>query len=38
MVINGNDYMIFYFTGTGNSLHLAKKIAEYNVTQLVSIA
>jgi ferredoxin len=30
--------MIFYFTGTGNSLQAAKSIAEYNGEELVSIA
>jgi flavodoxin/NAD-dependent dihydropyrimidine dehydrogenase PreA subunit len=30
--------MIFYFTGTGNSLQVAKSIAEYNGEKLISIA
>lgn len=30
--------MIFYFSGTGNSLYVAKKIAQYNNERLVSIA
>jgi ferredoxin len=30
--------MIFYFTGTGNSLYVAKKIGEYNGEGLASIA
>lgn len=30
--------MIFYFSGTGNSLYAAKTIAEYNNEELVSIA
>ncbi|WP_238919154.1 EFR1 family ferrodoxin [Clostridium sp. YIM B02555] len=30
--------MIFYFSGTGNSLQIAKNIAEYNGEQLISIA
>lgn len=30
--------MIFYFTGTGNSLYAAKKIAEYNNDRVISIA
>lgn len=30
--------MIFYFTGTGNSLYVAKKISEYNYDRVISIA
>lgn len=30
--------MIFYFSGTGNSLYAAKTIAEYNGQELISIA
>lgn len=30
--------MIFFFSGTGNSLWVAKKIAEYNGDNLISIA
>ena len=30
--------MIFYFSGTGNSLYAAKSIAEYNGEKLISIA
>lgn len=30
--------MIFYFSGTGNSLYIAKKIAEHNKEDLISIA
>lgn len=30
--------MIFYFTGTGNSLQVAKSIAEYNGERLISIS
>lgn len=30
--------MIFYFSGTGNSLYVAKKISQYNKEELVSIA
>lgn len=30
--------MIFYFSGTGNSLQIAKKIAEHNNEKLISIA
>lgn len=30
--------MIFYFSGTGNSLYAAKKIAEHNGEKLISIA
>lgn len=30
--------MIFYFTGTGNSLYVAQKLAEYTKTQIASIA
>lgn len=32
------DGMIFYFSGTGNSLQVAKNIAEHNDEKLVSIA
>ncbi len=32
------DYMIFYFSGTGNSLYVAKRIAKTNNEELVSIA
>lgn len=31
-------YMIFYFSGTGNSLYVAKNIGEHNKEKLVSIA
>jgi ferredoxin len=31
-------YMIFYFTGTGNSMQAAKSIGDYNGEKLVSIA
>jgi ferredoxin/flavodoxin len=37
-IVKGWDRMIFYFSGTGNSLYAAKKIAEYNNEKLVSIA
>ncbi|GEM_PF-5859417 len=30
--------MIFYFSGTGNSLHAAKRVSEYSKEGLVSIA
>lgn len=30
--------MIFYFTGTGNSLYVAKKISQYNNDRIVSIS
>lgn len=30
--------MIFYFTGTGNSLYVAKKISEHNNDKIISIA
>lgn len=30
--------MIFYFTGTGNSMQVAKNIADYNCEKLISIA
>lgn len=30
--------MIFYFTGTGNSLYVAKNLATYNDTELISIS
>ena len=30
--------MIFYFSGTGNSLQIAKNIAEHNDEKLISIA
>lgn len=30
--------MIFYFTGTGNSLYVAKKTSEYNYDRMISIA
>lgn len=32
------DNMIFYFSGTGNSLYAAKKIAQYHHEKLVSIS
>jgi NAD-dependent dihydropyrimidine dehydrogenase PreA subunit len=34
----GDDFMIFYFTGTGNSLYLAKRIADEQGEKLISIA
>jgi flavodoxin len=30
--------MIFYFSGTGNSLQVAKSVAEHNKEKLISIA
>lgn len=30
--------MIFYFSGTGNSLYVAKKISEFNGEELISVA
>jgi len=32
------DFMVFYFSGTGNSLYVAKRIAKTNNEELVSIA
>lgn len=34
----GETNMIFYFSGTGNSLDAAKSIGEYNNERLISIA
>jgi flavodoxin len=34
----GLDDMIFYFSGTGNSLYAAKSIAQHNGEELVSIS
>lgn len=38
LVQGGGAYMIFYFTGTGNSLQIAKSISDYNCEKLISIA
>ncbi|MDF2632952.1 MAG: hypothetical protein K0Q85_1548, partial [Caproiciproducens sp.] len=36
MIEGGTTLMIFYFSGTGNSLHAAKAISETHGEQLVS--
>jgi ferredoxin len=36
--MDGGNNMIFYFSGTGNSLQVAKNIAEHNNETLISIA